>query len=150
MSRAVHASLPISKLVKQQPDFLNSTASQRPVSSSGGGVLNHLVSSVNTLFRVPLSQRRLPGCRRREAGSKPSHSLRQPPFCVSLSAVSAGVVGVGRRFISASHTPVNRLFLNSFFSAIYRRIRSFGRGLCPARIAFGGLLTPEIGPVPVA
>ena len=79
LSRAVHASLPISKLVKQRSDFLNS-ASQRPSRRREAGFYSTSFPSSTPFLRFAF-QRAAPGSRRREAVSSPPRSLRQHPFC---------------------------------------------------------------------
>ncbi len=61
MSRAVHASLPISKLVKQQSNFSTYSLHRSVRLVVGRRVLNRLISFVNTLFCVSLfsGQRRV-------------------------------------------------------------------------------------------
>jgi hypothetical protein len=103
LSRAVHASLPISKLVKQRPDFRR-----------GGGFLLHLVSVVNTLFSVSLFS---VGCRVSAAGGgfyTASFPFVNHLFASRFSAVGASVVGVGRRGFIGPAAP--RQHLKSFFA----------------------------------
>jgi hypothetical protein len=101
LSRAVHASLPISKLVKQRSDFLNSTASSaaRPRRREAGFYSASFPSSTPFFaFRFAAISA---GSRQREAGSTPP---RFPPSTTFLplafqrsapgsSASGGGVIG---------------------------------------------------------
>jgi len=123
LSRAVHASLPISKLVKQRSDFLFSTASAASLPSSGGGFLLHLVSVVNTLFCVSLRSvcsLGLGGGRRVLLRLSPSVNTL---FCVPLRSVCSLGLGGGRRVLIRRFPFVNTSFCVPLFSVSRRRSR---------------------------